>query len=325
MEAVRDGNRDEVRNLVEDGFSVTEKDVKGYTLFHIACSLNDISNVACSILSILVGKLETILGDQAAAAFLNCRSENKYGVTALQRACRLSSAHSIALLLEHGASVTLTDNLGANCFHYFCGRSRWYAATATAHRDAVRRTMHLLALANADYNARDALGLSPLHIAVLNKDDVNLAIVHTLLEIPDAVAEISDLELPEVDLDPVNYCGNTPLLSLCAYSDVQQGLTPREVGVIRLLLWYGCDADSVNSDGHNAVYYLNRTSRAQFTALVQSCAAAKTMCLFIAGYLPEIDEEADAVSAVVDYSEADYRMAEVFQDEDIRRTIVMYL
>ncbi|KAL7937834.1 ankyrin repeat-containing domain protein [Trichoderma chlorosporum] len=98
-------------------------------------------------------------------------ADNSRGLTALMHTINLQNEEGVRILLRHGASISITNKSGQTALH-----------VSTTKRNP--RITDLLLGISADVTEMDHKGLTPLHCAVLSSqdEDIDLAIVHTLLE-----------------------------------------------------------------------------------------------------------------------------------------------
>ncbi len=149
--AVRDGNREMVEFLVQNGAPLDTPDgLQGWTPLHHAARLG------------YVGIVKVLLARGAATSLPDRR-----GQTPLHLAARLGKAETVSVLLLHGAHVDPTNLWDRTPLHeaVMLGREADDPAAARAVDDYLAAARHLVA-AGASLDARDAQGRTVLTLAL---------------------------------------------------------------------------------------------------------------------------------------------------------------
>eukprot|EP01036_Dinobryon_divergens_P031481 gene31481-40883_t len=216
---------DIVKKLLEKGCSINTKSANGNTAL-IRCAFDNRED-----------SLDFVLSCNG----LEIDAKNSNEETALIVATKGGNCSILSKLLQHQASVNLSDNVG---------RTALFVAVAGKKEAAI----DLLLNASADLNIVDVFGVSPLMLAIQRQSPI---------------AVIEKLLLKGAYINATDKCFHTALMYAC-----MQGSEP----YISLLLSHGADSTLVNIDNKKAVDFLSseelksffqRESSASMATLVQ--------------------------------------------------------
>lgn len=171
-------------------------DSSGYSLLHIAAFKN--STRCCEVLVNYVGRRSSSL----LTSWINLRTKNQEGFTAIQYAAFNGNAKVCRLLLGKGADLSVENNHRINpvhlaaqgdqpaTLHLFLGAgvdvnavdNKESSALHWAAYSGSELVLHYLLALGANLEARDREGLTPLHIAVkMSEEAGHTRIVRFLL------------------------------------------------------------------------------------------------------------------------------------------------
>ncbi|XP_034937894.1 ankyrin-1-like [Chelonus insularis] len=154
--------------------------------------------------------------------FTDSENINAKGWTPLFEACRTGNILAVKFLLENHDNPNATNQHGETALHLICSRK---SATTL-------QIIQLLLKHNADINAVNNIGWSPLFVACISD---NIAAVKSLLE------NHANPNLTDQD-------GETPLHRLCL-SKFEKKLT-----IMQLLLKHNADINAVNNIGWSSLF-----------------------------------------------------------------------
>lgn len=136
--AVKAGNIDQIKALLDQGLDINKGNDKGVTPFHIACLLGNTAVI-------------NLLAEHQA----DINKSDQLGVTPLHIACKRGDMQLVNFLLNKEAKATIQDKSGSTPLHYAC------------HTPDPRIISRLIEAGNP-VHLSDRLGNTPLHIACLN-------------------------------------------------------------------------------------------------------------------------------------------------------------
>ncbi|MEM1869850.1 MAG: ankyrin repeat domain-containing protein [Thermofilaceae archaeon] len=161
-QAAKAGDVDHVRTLLERGWSVNARDLKGWTPLHYAAVFGHVE----------VAELLIKYG-----ADVNAR--DRKGLTPLYYAVKEGSFNVAELLLQQGADPRVKDKRGWTPIHYGAKKAKLRVDQILAGEPPPLRIVRLLLESGSDPNAQTREGLTPLHIAVRRS---NVALAKLLLD-----------------------------------------------------------------------------------------------------------------------------------------------
>ena len=256
--AVREGDEDVSRVLLELGADITSQTYYGWTALHLASQgINEAvarlllerstdSDVAarttCGLTPLHLASQEGVarlLLDHGA----DVTAQTNDGSTSLHLASRQGHGEVIPLFLEYGADLTAQTNSGSTPLHL---------ALELGHGDVARS----LLAHGADATAQTKDGSTPLHLFLGSPfTPASVEIVRLLLEHGPDAATIRTNE------------GSTPL-----HLASKQG----KVNVIPLLLEYGADVTAQTDDGSTPFHVASQWGHEEVARLLLDCGADAT-------------------------------------------------
>lgn len=103
FQAVRIGDVDTMRKILDSGFDVNTLSEDRETALHVSCQKNDLKTISF------------LLKNKA-----SIESRDSIGSTPLMKTCEKGFKDAASLLLENGAKINAVDNSGDNAFNYIC-------------------------------------------------------------------------------------------------------------------------------------------------------------------------------------------------------------
>lgn len=209
--AMQLGHESIVTLLIEAGAVVNAKTKTGETPLHYAALYS----------SIYEGGEASSLLRQLIRSGADVDSVTSAGETPLHLASKMGDAITTGILISAGADVNRADVLGDIPLHKVCRRS------VVPECNKVR-TSQLLLSVGARVNAFNEEGLNPLHILLLQQDDVtDVDLLHQLIN-------------KKADVNALTRCGQHPLIIA-----LEQG----RLDFARILLEKGANPNAVSGDG----------------------------------------------------------------------------
>ncbi len=184
---------------------------------------------------------ERVSGKLSFASILNVHGQNEHGETPLHIASNQGQIELVASLIERGAELNTSSNLGYTALHYAANR---------CYEEIVR----MLINNGANVNSESNFGYTPLHYTVINGCGIKIAKI-----LIDNGANVNSR----------NVFGNTPL---------HCGVALGKIEAVRLLIANGASLYLENESDCNAFQIARESGHAEVAATIQEAMKSSKRC-----------------------------------------------